>query len=97
MSTSTRDAYVDKMKAKLDEWNAELDALEAKVRGASADARVKYERQINIARSHRDEIHGKLDELRDSSEGAWDDLKQGVEDACDRLATTVSDIRKRFE
>ena len=36
--TTTRDAYVQKVKAKLDEWNAEIDRLEAQARQKEADA-----------------------------------------------------------
>ena len=36
---STRDEYVAKMKHQLDEWNAEIDSLEAKVRQAKEDAK----------------------------------------------------------
>ena len=48
---SERDAYVEKMKAKLDEWNAEIDRLEAKARGAEADARLRYNKQIESLRT----------------------------------------------
>ena len=39
-----RDAYVEKMKAKLDEWNAELDRLSAKMSAAEADANLEYQK-----------------------------------------------------
>ena len=36
---STRDKFVAKMKHQLDEWNAEIDSLEAKTHQAKEDAR----------------------------------------------------------
>jgi len=40
-----RDAYIEKMKAKIDEWNAEISKQEAKARAAQADMKLKYEDQ----------------------------------------------------
>lgn len=37
-----RDAYVQKMKAKLDEWNSEIDRIEAKVDQAEAESKIEY-------------------------------------------------------
>ncbi len=38
----TRDAFVKKMKAKLDEWNAEIAKLESRARQHEADAQKAY-------------------------------------------------------
>ncbi len=43
---SKRDAYVAKLKAQLDEWNAEVRKWEAKAEGAQADVRIEYEKQL---------------------------------------------------
>ena len=51
---STRDAYVEKMKANLDAWNASIDNLEAKARVAEADAQNTYNEQIEALRKQRD-------------------------------------------
>lgn len=44
---SEKDAYVEKMKAKLDEWNAEIDKLQAKAKQAEADAEIQYNDEIS--------------------------------------------------
>ena len=51
---SERDAYVAKMKAKLDEWNAAIDQFEARAGVAQADARLMYERQLGELKANRD-------------------------------------------
>lgn len=61
---SDRDAYVDKMKAKIDEWNADLAKLEARSRGAEADMRVKYDQQIKELREQRERAEKRLKELQ---------------------------------
>ena len=39
---SQKDQYVQKLHAKLDEWNAEIDKLKAKADKTSAESRVEY-------------------------------------------------------
>ena len=94
---SNRDAYVQKMKAKLDEWNAEIAALEAKARGAQADARVEHEKHIAELRAERDQARARLDKLRAAGDDAWDDLAAGMEKAWRSLSDSVKSARSRFD
>ena len=48
-----KDAYVQKLHAKLDEWNAEIDKLKAKADKAEADSRAEYHKQIEALREKR--------------------------------------------
>ena len=41
-----RDAYVQKLKAQLDEWNADINKLEAKADQAEVRARIEYHKRI---------------------------------------------------
>ena len=41
---SNRDEYVEKMKTKLDQWNAEIAKWEVKSREAQAEARAEYDK-----------------------------------------------------
>ena len=50
-----RDAYVKKMQAKLDDWNAEIDQLSAKADAAQADAKLEYDKQIETLKKQREE------------------------------------------
>ena len=53
---SSREEYLAKAKAKLDEWDADIDRLEAKANEAQADAQVihaRAEAEARIARSRR--------------------------------------------
>jgi SMC interacting uncharacterized protein involved in chromosome segregation len=36
-----RSAYIDKMKAKVDEWTADIEKMQAKAKGAEADLRIE--------------------------------------------------------
>lgn len=74
-------ACTEKLKAQLDEWHADLDKLDAKARGASADAKIKHEEEVSSLRQQRDAAKEKLAEIQSSSEDAWEHLKEGAESA----------------
>jgi uncharacterized coiled-coil DUF342 family protein len=92
-----RDAFVQKIKARIDEWNAEIDRLKAKAEQAEADARIEYHDEIQELKNYRDDARKKLDKLQNAGEGAWEDLKAGVEMAFDAMNQAVSSARNRFK
>ena len=92
-----RDAYLEKAKAQLDEWNADLDKLEAKSRGAKADAKIKYDEQLTALRQRRDKAKQKFAEIQSASEDAWESLKQGAEDAWNSLKEAVTKAKSQFD
>ncbi|MDN3521877.1 coiled coil domain-containing protein [Halomonas ramblicola] len=94
---SNREAYEQKLQAKLDEWQAEVDKLKARAQGAQADARIEYQEEIDRLESHRDEARQKLAELREASDDAWEDVKDGVERAWDSVSESFKSARSRFK
>ncbi|MHC5051730.1 MAG: sll1863 family stress response protein [Planctomycetota bacterium] len=93
---STRDAYVAKMKAALNEWNAELSKLEARAASAEADAKLRFQKQIEALREQREEARAKLREFESASDAAWRDMQHGAEAAWSSLNQAWSDAMKRF-
>ena len=94
---STKEDFVRKMHAKLDQWNAEIDALTAKADAAEAGARAEYHKQVEALRSKRDHARSKLGELESAGEGAWQDLKAGVELAWESVSEAVHSATARFK
>lgn len=94
---STRDAYVEKLKAKLDEWKAALERFEAKANGAEADAKIEYDEQIRELKGQREEAERQLRELEHAREDAWRDMRNGLESAWKRIETAFSDAKGRFK
>ena len=92
-----RDAYVQKLKSKLDEWNADIGKLEAKADKAEAEAKIEYHKQIADLRSRRKEVEAKIRELQAAGEGAWEDLKQGLENSWEILKTSFKKAKSEFE
>lgn len=78
---TTRHDYIEQFKEKLDEWDSEIDELEAKAQKARADIKFEVEDQLTSLRAKRDLAKLKIAEIKDASEDAWLDLKAGADDA----------------
>ena len=91
-----KSAYRQKLEARLDQWRAEIDRLQAKATEASADVRLEYEEQVEKLRGQQEEARAKLKELDDAGGEAWKDLKNGIEKAWDDLGDAVKSAGERF-
>jgi DNA repair ATPase RecN len=93
---SKRDAFVNRLKAQLDEWNADLDRLEARMRGAETGLKMKYEERMAALRRQRDEAKRRLSQIQEAAEDSWEHLKQGTEDAWAALKGAVARALDEF-
>jgi uncharacterized coiled-coil DUF342 family protein len=93
---SSRQKYIDDLKVKLDEWNAEITRLEAKAQAAQADMKAEYNRQVETLKERQRETQQRMEELQTSSESAWEDMKAGVESAWHSMEKAIEDARARF-
>ena len=94
---STRDEYIRKMQAKLEEWNADIDTLTAKASDVAADARSEYNEQIALLKAKQTAARQKIEEMQKSGEGAWEDLKAGIELAWTAIGEAVDSAKSRFK
>jgi len=92
-----RDAYVQEMKAKLDEWNAQIDRLSAKADAAQADTKLEYNKQVEALKKQREEALQRLNELQSASEGAWEDMRAGMDAAWDKMTSALKNAASRFQ
>lgn len=92
-----KDAYVQKAKARLDQWNADIDKLKAQAAEASADARIEYEKQIAELRAQRDTFEEKLKEIRNANEDAWRDMSAGFEQAWKNMSAAFEQAMTRYK
>ena len=93
---SNRDQYLEQFKAKLDEWNAEIDKLEANARSAQADAKVRYDKQLTELRKMRDDAQKRFSEMQAASTEAWDAMLKGAENAWNVWADAFDEARSKF-
>jgi len=91
-----RDEYVDTLKHKLDDWNEDIDKLEAKADHVKDDMKKKYADEMDFVRHQRDNVKDKTMELIESSEEAWEELKTGVEAAWHKLTEAIDRAHSKF-
>jgi len=94
---SDKEIYLQKMRAQLDEWKADVDKLKAKASKASADARLEKNKQIEVLESKIEEGKTKLSERSRAGEDAWESVREGVDSAWDSLKSAVSDAAAKFK
>ncbi len=95
--TEKREAYVQKLKAKLDEWNAEIDKIAAKADQADAEAKIVYYKRMEDLRAKRKDVEDKIEELQQAGEGAWEGVKQGLENSWEILKESLKIAKSEFE
>ena len=92
-----RGVVVEKMKAKLDELNADLDRWEAKARQAKADGRAGYVEQVEALRGKRDELQQQLADAGEAGASAWEEIVNGFEDAWSSLKKAFDKARSELD
>ena len=91
-----KELFEKKMRARLDEWSAEIDRLEARAEQADADVRMALKQEIDAAAARRDVVRTKLEEFASAGDDAWEDLKTGMEHAWSSLESAMRAARSRF-
>jgi predicted nuclease with TOPRIM domain len=92
----TKDLYVKKVQAQLNEWDADIRKLRARADKASADAELEYKARIETLKREREKADDKLAELKSASDDAWEDLKTGLESATHDLGSALKSAAARF-
>jgi len=93
----TKQAYEAKVKAQLDNLNAQIDQMKAKAAEANADAAIEYNKMIEDLTSKRNTAQAQLDEIGKASEDAWEDLKVGFESAWNDLNVAFKSAMDKFK
>ena len=93
----SRQDYLERLKLKLDEWNAKIDELEVQAKLAEMENREKYESELARLRNQRDELADRIDKMRDAGEKAFEELRAGAEQAWESLADAYKRAREQFK
>ena len=93
----TKEAYLKKYRAKLAEYNADMDKLNAKLQDMQADAAIEANGLMANLKQKRDAASRKLDEIGTASDEAWGDLKAGAGVLWEDLNDVAKSIRDRFK
>ena len=92
-----RDEYIQKLKAQIDEWNAEAAHWEDKARKAQAGMKAEYQRQLELFRRKSAEAMMELDRLQRASADAFTELLRGADRAMQGMQEAFERARKDFE
>ncbi|MCJ7765752.1 MAG: hypothetical protein MUP09_07410, partial [Thiovulaceae bacterium] len=92
-----REAYKQKLEARLELEQSKLAELKAKAKSSAADVRFKYTKQVDELDQAAEAMKRKLKELDEASEEAWEGLKDGAESAWKTLSAAVKDASDKFK
>jgi predicted nucleic acid-binding Zn-ribbon protein len=95
--TSEKQAFIDKTQARLDRINAEIKRLKAEAEVQSAKSRMESADELAVLESKRDEVMGRLEQLRAKAEDAWRDIAGGFDAAFEDLEASYEAARRRFK
>ncbi len=93
---ATRDEYVEGIKKKLDEWNAEIGKAEAKFHHASAEARLHYAEQIAEMKRRQADAEEQMRKAAEKSAKDWEDGRKQFESALSDISTGFERAWSRF-
>lgn len=92
-----RDEYVRKLKAQIDEWNAQAAHWEGRVQSAQAGMKAEYERQLESFRRRSAEASAELARLQAASLDAWSEMMRGVEGSMKSMQEAFDRARQSFD
>ena len=94
---TSRDDYVEKLKAQLDHWNNEVARWEAQAKDAQAELKERYAKELDVLKAQRELARYNLKLLEGASATAWVELRKGADEAWDRMQAAVTAARTHFE
>lgn len=94
---SLKDTYVEKLKAQLDDWSADIDVLEAKAHETNTEWKAKYQDKVEELKYQRALAQAKLTEVQDAAEDAWEEIKKGGESVWETIRQTFAEAKSKFD
>ena len=92
-----RDEYIQKLKAQIDDFNAEAAHWEDKARKAQAGMRAEYERQLENFRRKSQEASSELERLQRASADMFGELMRGADQAMQGMQDAFNRARQNFD
>lgn len=89
--------YVKQLKAQLESWREEVDALMERMDHSLAENREQAGHEIDDLMLKYQEAGEKLLVLQQVNEQIWNDLKAGVDQAWEDLQRALDEASSRFE
>jgi len=94
---NTREEFVKNLKSKIDDWNKEIERLEARGELETEKAKLELKEKLVELKEKRQKATGKLDEIENASSDAWENLKIGAMLVWEDITDTVSATKESFQ
>ena len=94
---SLEQAKVDQRDAELREWKAKLERLQTEIDRAPANARIRYDNELQSLREQFNSLQIRWTEVKANSSEAWQDLKGGLSEAWDKFKKSMHTAPSRFD
>lgn len=91
-----RKAYIDRLSARIDGWDADLKKLQARARESSADMEIAVRKSIKQITKNRDDVAKRMKQLASAGGDAWASLRKQTDDAVDVVEKAFEKVRSRF-
>ncbi len=93
---SSKDEYIEKMKNQLDEWNKDIDRLEAQISEVQSSAKEQLQTRLKQAREGYETAKEKLEEIRAGGEESWEKARDEIEHVGKVLKQSINYFRSRL-
>ena len=93
----SRQDYQQRLRARLDRWQATIDGLEARADEIRGDARIQLHRTVDQLRAHQTLARHRLTTLQQAEDDTWDDLKNGIDVTWNKLGNAIESAISRFQ
>lgn len=93
----TKEAYRKKLNAQIEEWNAQINLLSAKIKNKGADANLSAATQLEKLKKKKDEVTQKLKELDASTGEAWKEIQKTADKVLEELKSGVTAALSKFK
>lgn len=97
MNDAQREAYRQKMEAKLERLKADMRHVRSLLDERKADARLAAEERLSELNTRLESVQTRLDKLKIASESAWAEVRDAAEGAWNELETAFDDLRSDLE
>lgn len=91
-----RHQYVEKLKAKLDQWDRDLDVLEARVRDTSGELRQRSQQALADLQATQRQLGERLNELVHTTDDAWQRIRLSLDAALDNVKSGLAAAREEL-
>jgi hypothetical protein len=91
-----REEFKEKAKQSIDDLFIQIEKLEAKMKQAKADAKVKYKDEIDELRQKKAEMQSVLDKVENAVEDKWEEVKAAFNESAPSFKEGFARLAKIF-